>query len=90
MPEYKFKCKVCKKVSILRYTLGEVSVIKHNAIMGPCKCGEYLMWEDIQIEFQGAINMNNSIKAKAYRRYNNKVGGPKSIIGGKVQPNSGF
>jgi predicted nucleic acid-binding Zn ribbon protein len=88
MPEYSFKCKNCKTISKFEYRLRDIAVIKHDAIMQECKkCKNDLRWSDVQIEFAGGINMNNDIKAKAYRKYSNKVGGPRPVISGKVKNN---
>lgn len=85
MPEYKFKCKKCNTVSKFEYRLRDIAKIKHDAIMQECKkCKKDLRWSDVQIEFKGYFNMNNSIKAKAYRKYSNKQGGPQAIVNGKV------
>lgn len=79
MPIYEFKCGACgRKQEVI------LSFSEHTAgNLGPCKkCNKVLTHADQQINFVGGINMNNSTKAKAYRKYSNKQGGPQGIIGG--------
>jgi predicted nucleic acid-binding Zn ribbon protein len=85
MPTYAFKCKKCGKITELIYSLSEVANFKGKEKVGYCvpNCGIKLLWEDIQIEFQGAINMNASEMGISQRKYNNKAGGPVGLSGGK-------
>jgi len=85
MPTYEFKCIQCKKNTELIISLGEFVASDFDQCMGTCKnkkCKGLLYKQNQQINFVGGINMNNSIKAKAYRKYSNKQGGPQGIIGG--------
>lgn len=87
MPIYEFKCKKCKKEQEIIIGFGEFDKLSPTAAVGSCqnqKCQETLYRSDQQINFSGFFNMNNSIKAKAYRKYSNKQGGPQAIVGGKV------
>jgi predicted nucleic acid-binding Zn ribbon protein len=87
MPEYTFKCKECDTLSTFEYRLRDIAVIKHNAIMQECKkCKKDLRWSDVQIEFQGGINMNSNDVGVAKRKYSNKAGGPRPFVNGKFKP----
>jgi predicted nucleic acid-binding Zn ribbon protein len=82
MPDYTFKCKKCKTVSKFEFRLRDIAVIKHDAIMAECKkCKKDLNWSDVQIESACGINMNNDFRAKAMRKYSDKLGGPSAIAG---------
>lgn len=88
MPVYLFKCNLCKTETEVSMTIGQHESKHDNPdhLMGQCsnkKCKESLYRENQIINFQGAINMNNDIKAKAYRKYNNKQGGPVGLSGNK-------
>lgn len=86
MPEYKFKCKKCKRVNVLEFPLRIAAKAVPDWDIGECKkCGDDLKWSDIQIEFAGGINMNSSDVGVARRKYSNKGGGPKPIIDGKIR-----
>lgn len=83
MPTYEFKCSKCGKVQELILSIGEFQ--NERAYFDTCsnkKCGAPLYRKDQQINFAGGINMNNDFRAKSYRKYSNKQGGPQGIIGG--------
>lgn len=85
MSIYLFKCPVCKKETEVSMSFDYLNDPKN--VIGQCsnkKCNKVLHKEDQQINFEGYFNMNNSIKAKAYRKYSNKQGGPQAIVNGKV------
>lgn len=82
MPTYAFKCKKCKKITEAFMSIQEYEQTPENA-KAKCKCGANLGKDEQQINFAGGINMNNDIKAKAYRKYHNKQGGPVGLSGNK-------
>jgi hypothetical protein len=93
MPTYRFKCenKSCGRTSKeLFFPLSQVANATADTVMDQCpNCRNAYYWRNVQVEFRGGINMNNSIKAKSYRRYRNKEGGPQAVVGGKIIGPSG-
>jgi hypothetical protein len=86
MPSYNFKCQKCKKITELNFPLRVVVALEPKHDVGSCaKCNEELTWGDVQIEFQGAINMNASSMGLAQRKYSNKAGGPRPFVDGKLK-----
>lgn len=88
MPEYKFKCKKCKKITKSFFPFDMVIDKKIGDIkpMEQCgKCKGNLSWNDVLVEFAGAINMNSSSVGVAQRKYSNKAGGPKPVIDNKIR-----
>lgn len=88
MPQYNFKCKKCKKVTKSFFPFSMIINKKAGDTepMEQCgKCGDSLSWDDVLVEFAGAINMNSSAVGVAKRKYSNKAGGPKPIIDGKIR-----
>jgi hypothetical protein len=83
MPIYEFKCPKCKKSEETIFTFSEYRELYDEDDIGRCLCGQKIYKKDQVINFAGGINMNNSIKAKAYRKYSNKQGGPQGIVGGQ-------
>lgn len=87
MSIYLFKCQKCGKNTEVTMSFKEHEIGDGAHCVGRCKnkkCGTSLFKAHQQINFEGYFNMNNSIKAKAYRKYNNKQGGPQAIVNGKV------
>lgn len=93
MPMYRFKCenKSCGRTSKeLFFPLSMIANAKEDTVMEQCpNCRGTYYWRNVQVEFRGGINMNNSIKARSYKKYHNSKGGPQAIVNGKVIGPSG-
>lgn len=81
MPIYLFKCKECGKKQEVIASFSEYSIRE----FGKCKkCGNELLINDQQINFNGYVTMQSPVSV-VHKKYSNKGGGPKPIIDGKIR-----
>lgn len=89
MPNYDLTCSKCDKTTETEISFGVVRDLKtgDKRKLNTCECGNDLCWSDISItpcKTTGRKNVNLNVKKDPYVKYQNKNGGPKPIMNGKI------